>query len=103
MKKSSNWLFAILLVSVTSLALAQSASPNTKNPNAHAFQKRLHQQMRQIAADLKSGKITEAQAKTERSNLMAVHQQEMQFKKQNGSHEITTSQSQQLNAELDKN
>ena len=104
MKKLMIGLVLTIFVGVTGLALSQSTTPpNTKNPNAHALHKKLRQQMKQIQADLKSGKITEAQAKTQRENLMAVHQQEMMLKKQNGSHELTDSQAKQLNSSLDKN
>jgi hypothetical protein len=104
MKKLLMRLVLILFLGATNLVLAQSTSPsNTKNPKAHALHKRLRQKMRQVQADLKSGKITQTQANSKRENLMAVHQEEMQLKKQNGSHELTDDQAQHLNSELDKN
>src|SRR5579872_3504782 len=94
----------ILFVGATSLSQAQSSTQtNTKNPNAHEVHKNLRKQMRQIQQDLKSGKITESEAKTRRENLRSVHQQEKQFRQQNGGKDLTTSQSNQLKASLGQN
>jgi hypothetical protein len=95
---------SILFLGITNLVLAQSnTSPNTKNPNAHEVHKKLRDQIRQIQQDLKSGKITESEAKTRRENLRSVHEEEKQFRHQNGGKDLTASQANQLKASLDKN
>ena len=82
---------------------AQTNTPtNTKNPNAHAVHKHLRQQMKQIQADLKAGRITEAQAKAKREQLRAVHQQAVDLKRQNGGTDLTENQKRDLNSSMDK-
>jgi hypothetical protein len=93
----------ILFIGSMNFALAQTnVSANIKNPNAHAFHKHLRQQMKQIQADLKAGKITEAQAKAKRDQLRAVHQQAVDLKRQNGGTDLTENQKTQLNNSMDK-
>ena len=104
MRKLMIGMAMIFLIGATGLAFAQAnAAHNAKNPNAHALHKRFRLQERQIAKDLKSGKITQAQANAKRDNLRAVHEKEVKFKHQNGSHELTDDQAKKLNAEMDKN
>jgi hypothetical protein len=90
---------SILFMGTMNLALAQT---NTKNPNAHVVHKHLRQQMKQIQADLKTGKITEAQAKAKRDQLRTVHQQAVDLKHQNGGNDLTENQKTRLNSSMDK-
>ena len=97
MKNLISFLALILFVVMTSLASAQT---NTKNPNAHEVHKNLRKQMRQIQQDLKSGKITESEAKARREKIRSVHQQDKQFRHQNGGKDLTAAQSNQLKSSL---
>ena len=97
MKRLLGLVILILFAGATGLGLAQT---NTKNPNAHEVHKKLRDQIRQIQKDLKAGKITEAEAKSRRENLRSVHQQEVQFRHQNGGKDLTAAQSNQLKASL---
>lgn len=112
MKKLILSLMAILFLGVTGLATAQTGPAktpravthsNAKNPNAHALHKRVKQQMRQIQVDLKAGKITQAQAKAKRDNLMALHKQIREMRNLNGGRDLSDDQAKQFNASLDKN
>lgn len=97
MKRFFTFGLFVLFVGAAGLGLAQT---NTKNTNAHEVHKKLRDQIRQIQKDLKAGKITEAEAKTRRENLRSVHQQEVQFRHQNGGKDLTAAQSNQLKASL---
>jgi hypothetical protein len=67
------------------------------NSNIHAVNLQLRQQMRQVRMDVKLGKLTQAQAKDVWERLKSVRVQELQFFKQNGQHEVTADQKNQLN------
>jgi hypothetical protein len=88
--------------SINMTSALTNVSTNTKNPNAHAVHKHLRQQMKQIQVDLKTGKITEAQAKAKRDQLRTVHQQAVDLKRQNGGNDLTENQKTQLNSSMDK-
>jgi hypothetical protein len=74
-----------------------------QGPNMHAVNLIIRQQMRQIPKDLKSGKITKAQAQAAWENLRNVRKQELEYFKQNGQKEITVTQKSQLTATLNQN
>jgi hypothetical protein len=66
------------------------------NSSVHTVNVQLRQQMRQVRMDVKSGKLTQAQAKEVWERLKNVRVQELEFFKQNGQHEVTEDQKSQL-------
>jgi hypothetical protein len=86
--------------STSSSSSGASIPPRTLSPLHQLSQKTWHQ-MIQIQMDLKSGKMTQAQAKTVRAQIKAVREQELGFLKANGNHQLTGDQFTQLNGQLD--
>ena len=71
-----------------------------KNP-LHYISQRARQQMIQIQKDVKSGSLTAAQAKALQGQIETVRKSEMADLKQNGTHQLTSSQFTDLSGELD--
>jgi hypothetical protein len=108
---AASWLF----IGLTGLALAQDATPVAGHPAGQSAMKwdnprfaEIHQRMRnqreRIAAGLKSGKLTQDQAKTLENKVEAVRGQmrsDFQQNKQSGQKGLTDEQFQQLNQMLD--
>ena|ERR1035438_7764801 len=67
-----------------------------RGSNIHSVNVILRRQMRQIQKDRKSGKVTDAQAKSTWEKLREVRRAELEYFKQNGRKEITPDQKSQL-------
>jgi hypothetical protein len=89
------------LVAVRPVSNPASSSIHPSAPT-HNLHVRLRQELSQIQKDLKSGKLTSAQAASLRQSARAVRVQELQMRKQNGSYQLTSEQISQLNSQLDK-
>ena len=117
MKRSMVWGALLLWALVFGPAFAQKKPAETgttgiqgrtpgalaQNSNLHSVNLRLHRQMRQIQKDLRTGKITKAQAKAAWEKLKTVRRQELEYFHKNGQKEITADQKNQLNTTLDDN
>ncbi len=101
---------ALLLLSTTGLALAQNTTPVAQpvmkwdNPRFTEIHTRMKNQRTRIAQGLKSGKLTQDEAKTLQNKIEAVRGQmrsDFQQNKQSGQKGLTDQQFQQLNQMLD--
>lgn len=81
-----------------------NSAPKTAAPgsNAQSVNARVMAQKKQIKKDLKSGKMTRAQAQAAWDSLKTIKKQELEFMRQNGQKEITDDQKNQLNTQLDQ-
>ncbi|MGH7740151.1 MAG: hypothetical protein ACREL1_08400 [bacterium] len=70
---------------------------------ARSVNLRIKTEFREIQTGMKSRKINQLEADNLRTQLKNIRRQELLFFKQNGTHEITSSQQNQLNTLLDKN
>lgn len=107
---------SLLLIGSTGLALAQSATPVTSHPvnqpvmkwdNPHFVEihTRMKNQRERIVSGLKSGKLTQDQAKALENKVEAVRGQmrsDFEQNKQSGQKGLTDEQLQQLNQMLDE-
>ncbi len=110
-------LASALFVAATGLALAQDAAPTAANPARQPVMKgdhprfteihdRMKEQRARIEAGVKSGKLTQDEAKALREKVKAVGEQmrsDFQQNKQSGQKGLTDGQVQQLNQMLDEN
>ena len=78
-------------------------SPLGTESNLHDLNRQLRQQMRQARLDMKSGKLSREQGKTLWEQFKFIRRQELEFFKQNGRKELTDSQKQQIQAQLEQN
>jgi hypothetical protein len=78
-------------------------SSSLQNSNMHAVNVQIRLQKRQIFSEVKSGKLTKAQAQAQLEKLKAVRRQELEFFRQNGQREITSGQKAQLQQMLGQN
>ncbi len=98
-----------LLISSTGLALAQDAAPTNQparnNPHLAEIHTRIKNQRERIAAGLKSGKLTQDQAKTLKDKVEAAQGQMRTYflqNRQSGQKGMTDEQFQKLNQMLDE-
>jgi hypothetical protein len=105
MRKIVSTLLSLLFMGTTGLALAQTTTAPAMHPHPriHEVRTRIADQYARIKAGLKSGKLTEDQAKALRVQLKAVHDQMMADFQTNGKRELTEDQLKQLNQMLDEN
>jgi hypothetical protein len=68
-----------------------------KKSNVHDVNVQLRQQMEQLRKDVKSGKVSQAQARVIFGELKGVRKQELEYFRQNGQKEVTADQKTQLN------
>jgi hypothetical protein len=68
-----------------------------KKSNVHDVNVQLRQQMAQLRKDVKSGKISQDQAKVIFGKLKEVRKQELEYFRLNGQKEVTADQKTQLN------
>src|SRR5438046_87583 len=90
----------VFLFGTTEVSVVQAKTTNVKtstHPNSFAVNNRLRDYMQQIQKDIKTRKLTKQEAQNIRVKLKAVRVQELQFLKANGSNELTTEQTNQLN------
>lgn len=80
-----------------------SHSAAAQTPLKRQIHEKIRTQMKDIRLALKSGKLTNAQAKTLNLSLFNTRKQELVFLRQNGGGDLTTDQQNQLNQTLDKN
>ncbi len=80
---------------------APLSGPN--DPNTHVINLEIFKQMRQVRTDLKSGKLSKEQAKTEMVNIKSIRRQELEYFQQNGGKKLTDSQKNQVEQMLTKN
>ncbi len=71
-------------------------------PNMHAINLRVRSQLQQVHEDLRSGKLTNDQAKAIMIKLKSVRQLELKFFRENNQREITTEQKNQIDTVLDQ-
>lgn len=115
MKGITSFAASLLFIGSTGLVLAQDATPVTGHPAAQSAMKwdnphfaeihsRMRNQRERIAAGLKSGKLTQDQAKALEDKVEAVRGQmrsDFEQNKQSGQKGLTDGQFQQLNQMLD--
>jgi hypothetical protein len=102
---------SILLVSYAASAGAATQPTPVAKPSitplalnaSNEVGNRLMNQWRLVAIDLKSGKITQAQAVSIRARLKSIHKQQAAFLRASANHQLTTAQQAQLNSQLDQN
>ncbi len=111
MKRIITFVALLLLIGSTGLAFAQNATPGAQpsmkwdNPHFTEIHTRMKNQRERIAAGLKSGKLTQDEAKTLENKIEAVRIQmrsDFQQNKQSGQKGLTDEQFQQLNQLLDE-
>ena len=90
-------------LSVYSKAATTSSTVKSPNSNVHQINLRLKNQLILIQQGYKKGKFTKDQADSLRAAIRAVRSQEVSFFKQNGNHNLTADQQNQVNASLDRN
>lgn len=116
MKRILKIVVEILLLGIAGFAMAQSKTPtpgksasvgvlsgSIGSPQAnptHNLNFRLRQDMMQINKDVHSGKLTQAQATTLRTQILAVRKQELADMKSNGNKQLTSDQEAQLGQSL---
>lgn len=89
----------VFFLGTNSFPFAQT-SPDGTNPNCHALELAIRQAYVKIRVDVMSGKMTSAQAQTFINTLIQIHQEELQYRAQNGTIEITSVQAGILNTLL---
>jgi len=82
------------------LGLATPRHPARPASNLHSLNRQIRQQVVQIHKDLRSGRLTRAQARTRLEALKNIRRQELEFFQANGSKEITNDQNDQLQQQL---
>jgi hypothetical protein len=110
---------SLLMISTTSLALAQDATPAAGTPapsenhgwkNASPAMKEIHDRIKlqqdRIAAGVQKGTLTADQASALKEKLKAIHEEikaDFEQNKQNGQKGLTDDQKTQIKSELDAN
>ena len=104
MKKSIAVTALAVIAGVVSLSWAANTSPTPTSPSAntplHQMGVKFREDMIQIQKDVKSGKLTQAQATEYREQLKAIRKQEMADVKANGTKTLTTDQESTLMSQL---
>ena len=94
----------ILSVGMSSISWAANTSPTPTSPSAntplHQLGMKFRMDMIQIQKDVKSGKLTQAQAAEYREQLKAIRKQEMTDVKTNGNKTLTVDQENTLMSQL---
>ena len=104
MKKITVVLMVLLFLGIGGFAgAAPPGSGHPKNPNAHELYKRIRREMRQIQLDLKSGKISQAQAEARRKKVQDAHDKASRYRRSNGDGDLSQRQKDELNGSLDRN
>lgn len=126
MKKAAAFALSVSLMGTTGLALAQDSAPATsapasnsapatnaapeghgamkgEHPRIREVHERLMRQRGRIGAAVKSGRITEAEAKPLLDKLTSIREEMRSDIKSNGKTELTDEQYSQLNQELNTN
>jgi hypothetical protein len=80
-----------------------SGKGDIKNSHLHQVNLRIRDQKRQIAKDLKAGKLTKEQAKANFLKLKETRKKELEFTRQNRNKELTAEQRGYLDKMLDEN
>jgi hypothetical protein len=115
MRKITAYALAAVMVLPAGLAFAQnqaggpkarpthvsSGKGSIKNSNLHQVNLRIRDQKRQIAKDLRAGKITKEQAKTAFLKLKETKKKQLEFTRQNRNKELTVEQRGHLDRMLD--
>jgi len=103
-KKSIAVTALAVIAGVVSLSWAANTSPTPTSPSAntplHQMGVKFREDMIQIQKDVKSGKLTQAQATEYREQLKAIRKQEMADVKANGTKTLTTDQESTLMSQL---
>lgn len=103
MKKIMILLTALMTVTSFSYsATTKVGTPTPSHPNLHQINITLRSEWQQTELGEKDGKITTTQAAALKADLKSVHQQQMAFFKENGNHDLTSSQLSQLNESLNQ-
>jgi Spy/CpxP family protein refolding chaperone len=104
-KKSIAVTALAVIAGVVSLSWAANTSPTPTSPSAntplHQMGVKFREDMIQIQKDVKSGKLTQAQATEYREQLKAIRKQEMADVKANGTKTLTTDQESGLMSQLE--
>jgi hypothetical protein len=94
----------VLSVGMSGISLAASPSATPTSPNAssplHQLGMKFRTDMIQIQKDVKSGKLTQAQATEYRNQLKTIRKQEMTDVKTNGNKTLTADQESTLMSQL---
>ena len=116
MKKLSLLVASSFLVGTVGMAIAQTKTPvvshtpvagltNSPQLGPHPMPNDVNFKMRQamelIHKDVHTGKITKAQADSDKAQVMAVRKQELADFKANGNHQLTDTQKSQISSSLD--
>jgi hypothetical protein len=80
-----------------------SGKDGIKNSNLHQVNLRIRDQKRQIAKDLRAGKLTKEQAKAAFLKLKETKKKQLEFTRQNRNKELTVEQRGRLDKMLDEN
>ena len=84
------------------LAAGSKGSPQLgPHPMPNDVNFKMRQAMELIHKDVHSGKITKAQAESDKAQVMAVRKQELADFKANGNHQLTDTQKSQISSSLD--
>ena len=104
---------ATIMILPAGMAFAQNKPVSTRIPSVHSggmknsnlrqVSMRIRDQKRQIAMELKGGKITKEQAKAARLGLKETKKKELEFRRQNHNKELTADQKGHLDKMLDDN
>jgi len=95
----------VLLVGMSGISWAANASPTPTNPKAntplHQLGVKFREDMIQIQKDVKSGKLTQAQATEYRNQLKTIRKQELADMKTNGTKTLTADQESGLVSQME--
>jgi hypothetical protein len=93
-----------LSVGISGVSLAANSAPTPTNPKAntplHQLGMKFREDMILIQKDVKSGKLTQAQANEYRNQLKAIRKQQLADMKANGTKSLTTDQETTLMSQL---
>ena len=105
MKKILSVSAVVLLAGMSGISLAANTSPTPSSPKAntplHQLGGKFREDMIQIQKDVKSGKLTQAQATEYREKLKTIRKQEMTDVKDNGNKTLTADQESSLISQLE--
>jgi hypothetical protein len=95
----------VLSVGMSGMSWAANTSPTPTSPNAssplHQLGMKFRSDMIRIQKDVKSGKLTQAQATEYREQLKTIHKQELTDMKSNGTKSLTADQENALISQLE--
>lgn len=95
---------SVLFMVAANMVLAAQATPVVSkaniNSNLHQIGVKFREDMIQIQKDVKSGKLTQAQASEYRDQLKTIRKQELADVKANGNKNLTSDQESQLMSQL---